>query len=81
MITNDKPSYVAKVDSICLFSVAKKAALNKQQIKPCVPLLLPAKFFVIISFLAPIFTPFCVKVQAYEVYLSSGSIFRGYLLT
>ena len=37
VITNDKASYVAKEDSICLFSVARKAALNEQQIKPCVP--------------------------------------------
>ena len=37
MITNDKASYVAKVDSICLFSVAREAALNEQQIKPPVP--------------------------------------------
>ena len=36
-ITNDNASYVAKEDSICLFSVAREAALNKQQIKPCVP--------------------------------------------
>ena len=35
--TNDKASYVAKEDSICLFSVAEKASLNKQQTKPCVP--------------------------------------------
>ena len=37
VITNDKASYVAKGDSICLFSVAKETALNKQRIKPCVP--------------------------------------------
>ena len=37
VITNDKPSYVAKEDSIRLFSVAREAALNKQII-PCVPL-------------------------------------------
>ena len=37
VITNDKASFVAKGDSICLFSVAKKKALNKQRIKPCVP--------------------------------------------
>ena len=36
VITNDKASYVAKEDSLCLFSVAKEAALNKQRIKPCV---------------------------------------------
>ena len=30
VITNDKASYVAKEDSICFFSVAKEAALNKQ---------------------------------------------------
>ena len=35
---NDKASYVAKEDSIGLFSVAKETALNQQQIKPCVPL-------------------------------------------
>ena len=33
VITNDKASYVAKEDSICLFLIAKKAALNKQWIK------------------------------------------------
>ena len=38
-LTNDKASYVAQEYNICLFSVAKKAALNKQQIKPCVPYL------------------------------------------
>ena len=38
VITNDKASYVAKEDSICLFSVAKETALNEQQIKPCVSL-------------------------------------------
>ena len=38
VITNDKASYVAKEDSICLFSVAREAALNEQQIKPCFPL-------------------------------------------
>ena len=38
VITNDKPSYVAKEYSICLFSVAWEAALNEQPIKPCVPL-------------------------------------------
>ena len=38
VITNDKAPYVAKEDSICLFSVAREAALNEQQIKPCVPL-------------------------------------------
>ena len=37
MITNDKALYVAKEDSICLFIVAKEAALNEQWIKPCVP--------------------------------------------
>ena len=37
VITNDKASYVAKEDSICLFIVAKEAALNEQWIKPCVP--------------------------------------------
>ena len=37
VITNEKASYVAKEDSICLFSVAKEAALNEQQIKPCTP--------------------------------------------
>ena len=39
VITNEKASYVSKEDSICLFRVAKEAALNKQQIKPCVPFL------------------------------------------
>ena len=38
VITNDKPSCVAKEDSICLFSVAKKATLNEQWIKPGVAL-------------------------------------------
>ena len=42
VITNDKAPYVAKGDSICLFSIAKETALNKQWIKPCVPLLLEA---------------------------------------
>ena len=37
VITNDKASYVAKGDSICLFSVTKETALNEQQTKPCVP--------------------------------------------
>jgi hypothetical protein len=37
-LTNDKASYVAKEDSICLLSVAKEATLNEQWIKPCVPL-------------------------------------------
>ena len=37
VITNDKASYVDKEDSICLFSIAREAALNEQQIKPCVP--------------------------------------------
>ena len=37
VITNDKASNIAREDSICLFSVAEEAALNKQQIKPCVP--------------------------------------------
>ena len=36
VITNDYASCVARVDSICLFSVAKEAALNEQCIKPCV---------------------------------------------
>ena len=35
VITTDKISYVAKEDSICLFSVAKEMALNEQRIKPC----------------------------------------------
>ena len=30
VITNNKASYVTKEDSICLFSFAKEAALNKQ---------------------------------------------------
>ena len=38
VITNEKASYVANKDSICFFSVAREAALNEQQIKPCVPL-------------------------------------------
>ena len=38
VITNEKASYVAKGDSICLFGVAKETALNEQRIKPCVPL-------------------------------------------
>ena len=38
VLTNDKASYVAKEDGICLFSVSKEAAMNKQQIKPCVSL-------------------------------------------
>ena len=29
--------YVAKEDSICLFSIANKSSLNEQWIKPCVP--------------------------------------------
>ena len=29
VITNDKASYIAKEDSICLFSVAKETPLNK----------------------------------------------------
>ena len=38
VITNDNASYVAKEDSICLFSIGEEAALIKQWIKPCVPL-------------------------------------------
>ena len=38
VITDDKSSYVAKGDSNCLLSVVKETALNKQLIKPCVPL-------------------------------------------
>ena len=38
VITNDKASYVAKEDGICLFSVSRETALNEQQIKPGVPL-------------------------------------------
>ena len=45
VITNEKASYVSKKDSICLFRVAKEAALNKQQIKPCVPLKIVIKIF------------------------------------
>ena len=30
VITNDKTSYVAQEDSICLFLIDKEAALNKQ---------------------------------------------------
>ena len=37
-LTNDKASYVAKEDSICVLSVAKEATLNEQRIKPGVPL-------------------------------------------
>ena len=37
VITNDKATYVAREESICLFSIAREAALNEQQIKPCVP--------------------------------------------
>ena len=37
-LNHDKASYVAKEDGICLFCVAKEAALNKQWIKPSVPL-------------------------------------------
>ena len=36
-LTNDKASYVAKEDNICLLRVAKEATLNEQWIKPCVP--------------------------------------------
>ena len=36
-LTNDKASYVAEEDSICLLSVSKEATLNKPWIKPCVP--------------------------------------------
>ena len=35
VMTSDKASYVAKEDKICLYSVAKKAALKKQQITMC----------------------------------------------
>ena len=38
VITDDKSSYVAKGDSNCLLSVVKETALNKQLLKPCVPL-------------------------------------------
>ena len=41
-LTNDKASYVAKEDSICLLSVAKGATLNKQGIKLGVPLCFPS---------------------------------------
>ena len=37
VITNEKASYVAKEDSICLLSVAREASMDKIQIKPCVP--------------------------------------------
>ena len=37
VITNDKASYFAKEDSLSLFSVAKKAAMNKQWMKPSAP--------------------------------------------
>ena len=37
VIANDEPSHVSNEHSICLFSVAKEAAMNEQQIKPCVP--------------------------------------------
>ena len=37
VITNNKASYVAKGERICLFSVAKEMALKEQWIKPCVP--------------------------------------------
>ena len=37
-LTNDKASYIAKEDSICLLSIVKEATLNKQWIKPGVPL-------------------------------------------
>ena len=40
VITNDKVSFVAKGDNICLFSVAKETAFNEQRIKPCVTLVL-----------------------------------------
>ena len=39
VITNDKALYIATEDSICLFIVAKEAAMNEQWIKPCVSLL------------------------------------------
>ena len=42
VIANDKASYVAKEDNICLFSVAKEMASYEQQIKPCVPLVVRA---------------------------------------
>ena len=38
VISNDKALYISKEDRFCLFIVVKEAALNKQQIKPCVPL-------------------------------------------
>ena len=38
VITDEKSSYVAKENSICLFSVVKETAFNKRLIKPCVPL-------------------------------------------
>ena len=41
-LTNEKASYVAKEDSICLLSAAKEATLNEQWIKPGVPLLILA---------------------------------------
>ena len=44
-MTNDKASYVAKDERICLFSVAKKASLRKQELKPCVPFTLMALSF------------------------------------
>ena len=37
-LSNDKASYVAKEDIICLLSFAKEATLNEQWIKPGVPL-------------------------------------------
>ena len=35
VITNDKSLFVDKEDGICLFSIAKEAALNKQQKTLC----------------------------------------------
>ena len=38
VITNDKTSYVAKGDTICLFINAEETDLKNQQKKPFVPL-------------------------------------------
>ena len=43
VMTNGKALYDAKEDIICLFSVAKEAALTEQWIIPCFPFPSPSK--------------------------------------
>ena len=66
VITNDKASYVAKGDIICLFSVAKATALNKQRIKPFVHLTIS-----MFPFLSPMF---CTIYSSFIYFIPMCSI-------